>query len=223
MKPLLALAAFTLAAQPWKPLFNGKNLDGWQVVGDGRWHVLADGTLVAEPASGGNNPFGAWPVALTEKQFKDWRQTQSWLYTVAEYGEFDLHVEYRGPLNGNSGVTIRDSTRGKYAIGPAPDFEKTPAHWGYEIQIAVGSKGKYPSGSLYLFASAELGHEKVGDWNTLDIESRNDIIRVKLNGHPVSSHAGDPKRPKTGPIGLQLHDRFSGMTFRNIRIREMKK
>jgi hypothetical protein len=111
----------------------------------------------------------------------------------------------------------------RYSYGPNPDFTKTPAHFGYKIQIINGRKTKYPSGSIYLFAPAVFGHEKVNDWNSLDIASRNDQIRVSLNGHEVASHPGDPARPKVGPIGLQLHDRFSIMMFRNIRLREIPK
>jgi hypothetical protein len=220
---LLLLIPLVCTAQPVKPLFNGKNLDGWQVVGDGQWTVLGGGILLGKPVSGEKNPFGAaWPMTLAEKQYTDWRQTQSWLYTVDVFGEYDLHVEYLTPKGGNSGISIRDHTRGKFAIGPTPDYTKTPAHHGYEIQIANGVKTKFSSGALYLFAPAEFGHEKESDWNALDIESRNDMIRVKLNGHLVSSHAGDPARPKTGPIGLQLHDRFNIIMFRNITIRERK-
>jgi hypothetical protein len=223
MKPavLLLLTSTLSFAQTSKPLFNGKNLDGWQTVGDGQWTVLAGGVLIGKPVSGAKNPFGtAWPVSLSEKQYLDWRQTQSWLYTTAEFGEYDLHVEYLTPSGGNSGISIRDHTRGKYAIGPIPDYEKTPAHHGYEIQILNGVKTKYPTGSIYLFAPATFGHEKENDWNSLDIESRHAMIRVKLNGVEVSSHAGDPARPKTGPIGLQLHDRFNVILFRNIRIQQ---
>ena len=227
MKTFLCLAlaaAWPAAAQTGKPLFNGRNLDGWETKGDGKWQVLAGGILIGHPVSGEKNPFGpAWPVTLTEKQYLDWRQTQSWIYTVAEFGEYDLHVEYLTPSGGNSGVSIRDHTRGKYAIGPVPDYEKTPAHHGYEIQILNGIKTKYPSGSIYLFAPAAFGREKENDWNSLDIESRNDMIRIKLNGQEVASHPGDPARPKTGPIGLQLHDRFNVIMFRNIRIRELGK
>lgn len=218
------LAAGSAAAQDWKNLYNGRNLDGWEVKGDGLWKVLADGTLIASPVSGAKNPFGpAWPVTITEKQYLDWRQTQAWLYTTAEFGEYDLHVEYLTPRGGNSGISIRDSTRGQYAYGSSPDFTKTPAHFGYEIQILNGVKTKYPSGSIYLFAPAEFGHEKESDWNSLDIASRNDEIRVKLNGHDVARHPGAPGRPKAGPIGLQLHDRFSVIMFRNIKIREIAK
>lgn len=82
------LAAGSAAAQDWKNLYNGRNLDGWEVKGDGLWKVLADGTLIASPVSGAKNPFGpAWPVTITEKQYLDWRQTQAWLYTTAEFGE----------------------------------------------------------------------------------------------------------------------------------------
>jgi hypothetical protein len=221
---LVLLATGHLPAQQpggdWRVLLNGKNLDGWEVKGDGQWKVMTDGTLLAYPVSGARNPFGAaWPVNLTEKQYMDWRQTQSWLYTVDEFGEFDLHVEYRTPVGGNSGISIRDHTRGKYSYGPEPDFKRTPGHNGYEIQIINGIKTKFSTGSVYLFAPAVFGHEKENDWNSLDIESRNDMIRVKLNGQEVSSYPGEPSRPKTGPIGLQLHDRFSLMMFRNIRIR----
>jgi hypothetical protein len=220
----LLLSAGGVSAQEWKPLFNGKNLDGWETKGDGTWKVLSGSVLIGQPVSGAKNPFGtSWPVTLTEKMYTDWRQTQSWIYTIAEFGEYDLHLEYFTPQGGNSGISIRDSTRGKYAIGPTPDYTKTPAHWGYEIQIINGVKTKFSSGSIYLFAPAEVGHEKVSDWNTIDLESRNDQIRVKLNGHLVSSHAGDPARPKTGPIGLQLHDRFNMIMFRDIRIREIKR
>jgi len=217
----LALGAWCASAQDgWKPLFNGKNLDGWETKGDGKWTVLGGGVLMGQPVSGAKNPFGeAWPVTVTEKQYHDWRQTQSWIYTVAEYGSYDLHVEYLAPVGGNSGVSIRDHTRGKFAIGPVPDYTKTPAHHGYEIQIINGVKTKYPSGSIYLFAPAKPGFEKESDWNSLDIESRKDVIRVKLNGTEVATHPGDPARPKSGPIGLQLHDRFNAIQFRNIRIR----
>lgn len=222
---LLVFLAIGASAQPgWQPLFNGKNLDGWEVKGDGKWTVLAGGVLIGQAVSGDKNPFGtAWPVTLTEKQYTDWRQTQSWLYTVAEFGEFDLHVEYLTPAGGNSGISIRDQTRAKFAIGPSPDYNKTPGHQGYEIQIINGAKTKYPTGSVYLFAPATFGFEKLSDWNSLDISSRNDMIRVSLNGHPVASFAGDPARPKTGPIGLQLHDRFNMIQFRNLRIRTVGK
>jgi hypothetical protein len=150
------------------------------------------------------------------------------LYTRAEYGEFDLHVEYWIPAGGNSGVSIRDRSRAHGAFDE-PDaarpelaaFPKTtPAHIGYEIQIIDDDRETYPTGSIYGLVPAKTGVQRAGAWNSLDIEARNAVIRVRLNGQVVAEGPGEEGRPKTGPIGLQLHDRFSSAMFRNIRIRE---
>jgi len=218
---LFVLATAGLLAQDWQPLFNGKNLDGWEVRGDGTWTVLDDGSLYGQrPAGQARNPFRA-PFPITERQYFSWSHEQAWLYTKEEFREFDLHVEYRFPEKGNSGVSIRDKTRAKYSFGPDVNYDLTPSHVGYEIQIYNGIKEKFPTGSIYLFAPAEFGHEILNGWNSMDIESRDNMIRVKLNGHLVSQFAGDPARPKSGPIGLQLHDQFTSGQFRNVRIRKL--
>ncbi|HTM49839.1 MAG TPA: DUF1080 domain-containing protein [Bryobacteraceae bacterium] len=188
---------------PAAKLVNG-NLDNWESVGDGIWTVLRDGTLIGQ------------------RDLKK-AEHQAWLYTRRnDYGEFDLHLEWWTRAGGNSGVSIRDTSRGKFSVGAAWDAQKTPSHIGYEIQILSGARDRYPSGSVYLFDAAKPGHEVENDWNAFDIESRDEMIRVKLNGHLVSQYAGEPGRPKTGPIGLQLHDKNSFVMFRNIRIKELK-
>jgi hypothetical protein len=67
---------------------------------------------------------------------------------------------------------------------------------------------------------AKAGVQRTAAWNSMDIESRNANIRVRINGQVVAEGPGEAARSKTGPIGLQLHDRFSTVMFRNIRIRE---
>ena len=203
---LLAPLAVSAAPPPsaWRPLLNGKNLDGWEQIGDGVWSVMSDGTLL-----GDRKP----------KESHD----QAWVYTKEEFGEFDLELEYWTRLGGNSGVTLRDHTRAKYAVYPNHDRERTPSHNGYEIQIYnLDTPVKYATGSIYLFAESKGVVQKTGDWNLLEIQSRNDTIRVLVNGKLVCEHPGDPARPKTGPIGLQLHDKASVAMFRNIRIRELR-
>jgi hypothetical protein len=213
------LLSALLHAQDWRPLLNGKNLEGWEIRGDSVWTVLKDGILVGQRPNPPANPFGAWP--LTRERYEQWAGPQSWLYTTAEFDQFDLHVEFWIPPGGNSGVSIRDKSRARYALaGTEHDGSHTPSHVGYEIQID-DSGDEYPSGSIYLFAKAKTGMQHKDDWNSLDIESRHDMIRVRLNGQLVAESAGDPARSKAGPIGLQLHDRFSWALFRNIRIREI--
>lgn len=204
----LLLLLATAANSQTVDLFNRKNLDGWEVMGDGVWTVMKDGTLIGQRDLAKN--------AKTEPN-------QSWLYTRKEFGEFDLHLECWTRLGGNSGVSLRDQTRAIHAFGAQADPKNTPSHIGYEIQISNGYKDQYPTGSLYLFEAAKTGFQIENDWNSMDIESRNDIIRVKLNGHLIMQHPGDPKRSKVGPIGLQLHDMSSIVMFRNIRIKEIAK
>jgi type 1 glutamine amidotransferase len=211
----------------WEPLLNGKNLDGWEVRGPGVWNVTSDGVLMGQriPARSAAPFKTRWPI--DEKQYRDWLYHQGWLYTKREFGEFDLHLEYWIAPGMNSGLSIRDGSRAHSAIRE-PDSERpelasfpktTPAHIGYEIQISDFDDEKYPSGSVYTFVPAKTGVQRRAQWNSMDVESRANMIRVRLNRQVVAEYPGDPARAKSGPIGLQLHDQFTSAMFRNIRIR----
>jgi 3-keto-disaccharide hydrolase len=203
----------------WRPLLNGKNLDGWEVRGDGVWVVLSDGTLVGQRLPRKTLP-NEWP--MPKRTWDGWLYSQAWLYTRNEFEEFDLQLEYWLRSEGNSGISIRDTSRAQYAITVPPDGSRTPARLAYEIQLNNGYPDKHPSGSIYTFADARPGAQTDNHWNRLDVESRTNLIRVKINGQTVAEHPGDPRRAKSGPIGLQLHDQFSVAQFRNIRIRELR-
>ncbi len=202
MIALMGLLIFGAPCQAeWVQLMNGKDLTGWQVIGDGVWTVMNDGTLLGQRVPGKS-------------------QQQAWLYTEKEYGEFDLEMEYWTRLGGNSGISIRDTSRARYAVPPDYDRTRTPSHIGYEIQIINGYRETYPTGSVYSFVKAAPDAHILNDWNRIAIESRNEMIHVRVNGKLVCEFAGDPARSKTGPIGLQLHDPQSIAMFRNIRLRE---
>ena len=202
------LTLMPAARAQWVNLL-AKDLTGWEVAGDGVWSVMADGTLLGQRD--------------TRKPKSHYDPDQSWLYSKREFGEFDLHLEWWTRINGNSGVSLLDTSRARYSFGPEADPKRTPSHIGYEIQISVGDSDPFPSGSVYLFDKAKTGFQLDHDWNSFDIENHADGIRVSLNGHLVSQYAGAPGRSKTGPIGLQLHDRTGVAMFRNIRIREIQK
>jgi hypothetical protein len=207
-----------------KPLFNGKNLDGWEIIGDGQWTVMADGTLVGQRITDLRKQLVPGGPLATPAQFKSWVDAQSWLYTKRnDFGEFDLHLEYWTKTSGNSGVSIRDTSRAQWGVISPPDYKKTPSKIGYEIQINNRFPDPHPSGSIYGFVDAPKDAQRDDDWNAMDIISRKDRITIKLNGRVVAQDPGDPARPQTGPIGLQLHDQFSIIQFRNIRIAELGK
>ncbi len=225
----IALLPCLMLAQDWKPLFNGKNLDGWEVRGECTWTVLPGGVLLGQRSHPNiDDPFPAWPA--TREQYEKWHYRQAWLYSVKIYDEFDLHVEYLMPPGTNSGISIRDLSRAHFVIGESdsarPDLvtalKSSPAHVGYEIQLIDDrAPEKYMSGSIYSFVAAPANLQRTGEWNEIEIESRHSGIRVKVNGKPAAEFAGDPARALVGPIGLQLHDQFTFALFRNIRIREI--
>ena len=75
----LILTTFSLTAQ--ESLFNGKNLDGWNIHGTELWYV-ENGILICE--SGPDKGYG-------------------YLSTEKFYDDFDLTVEFKQEANGNSG------------------------------------------------------------------------------------------------------------------------
>jgi hypothetical protein len=194
------------ASAQWIELLNKKNLDGWESIGQGIWTVLRDGTLVGQRD-------------LREKANTD--PNQAWLYTTRNFREFDLEIEWWTRFGGNSGISLRDSSRARHTFGADADPKRTPARIGHEIQISNGYSDSYPTGSIYLFEKARAGAQIPNDWNRFEIAVRDSSIRVSLNGKVVAEHPGDPGRVRSGPIGLQLHDPQSIVMFRNIRVREI--
>lgn len=201
--PVLLAASLPALAQS-TDLLHDKSLAGWESIGDGSWTVRGDGVLIGQ------------------KNISEKGANQAWLYTRKEYGEFDLEFDWWLRLGGNSGVSLRDTSRAKWAITGNWDAEKTPSHIGYEIQLSNGYKDEYLSGSVYHFDKAPDVVTRPNDWNHMKIQARKSGITVFINGQQVSHYAGDPARPLTGPIGLQLHDRNTVVMFRDLKIHEIR-
>lgn len=187
--PWTARRAPTLrrAASPvWNPplrLFNGRDLAGWRVVGgDNRWR--AENGLLRNTASGGN--------LVTERTFEDFR----------------LHVEFRYPKDGNSGVYLR----GRYEV----QVEDTP---GPEPTL-VGF------GAVYGFLKPSLlASHKPGEWQSYDITLVGRHVTIVANGKTIISNAEipgitggalDSDEGAPGPIMLQGD--HTAVEYRNITI-----
>src|SRR5215217_9489733 len=84
------MVALTYQTQAQTKLFNGKNLDGWQVHGTEKWYV-DKGELVCE--SGPDKEYG-------------------YLSTNEKYKNFEFSVKFKQEANGNSGVFFRSSIEG---------------------------------------------------------------------------------------------------------------
>jgi len=200
----IAVAAVSASAQAgeWKPLFNGKDLSGWKAI---------------------DGPASSWQVV--EGLLSCTGQGHGWLSTDAEYGDFELELEFRVPAGGNSGVFLR-----------AP-HEGNPAFAGMEIQVLDDYDAQYANlkpaqycGSLYDVAAAQPRvAKKAGEWQKMTIVADGNRVKVTLNGtqivdadltaHPdkLAEHPG-LKRGK-GYVGLQNHS--SRLDYRNLRIRAL--
>jgi len=178
-----------------KPIFNGRDLDGWVKVAGGDWTV-EDGVLVGR---NGRN----WS--------EDPETTGSWLRTAKQYADFRLELQYAISENGNSGVFFRSAS------------EKNPAFTGYEMQI-TDSAGQEPSkhaaGSIYdVVAPSKNLVRPAGQWNTVTIIARGPRIVLEMNGAKVID--AELNRSMSGYIGLQNHDERAVVKCRNIRVEQL--
>jgi Domain of Unknown Function (DUF1080) len=151
-------------------IFNGRDLSGWKAsAGTNKWQVL--GGILTNTGSGAN--------LITERTFTD----------------FKLHVEFRVPKNGNSGIYLRGR---------------------HEVQVE-DSKGLEPgsthTGGVYGFLTPnENAAGDAGTWQTYDITLVGRRVTVVLNGKTVISMqnipgitggALDSREVEPGPIYLQ--------------------
>ena len=158
-------------------LFNGKDLKGWKVHGTEKWYV-ENGELICE--SGPDKQYG---YLATDKDYKD----------------FELTVEFKQESNGNSGVFFRSTIEGTKITG-----------W----QAEVAPKG-HSTGGIY----ESYGREwlikpdpsldtvlKEGDWNTLTVRVKGDLVETFLNGTKMITFKDAKIGAANGKIALQIHD-----------------
>jgi len=188
------------------PLFNGKNLDGWQGATD--VYVVEDGMLVCRKHGPG------------EKE-----STDKNLFTTKEYADFVLRFEFKLEPGANNGVAVRSPLEGHISeVGMeiqilddgAEQYKKLEPHQYH--------------GSIYLLAPAKRGHLKpVGEWNSEEIMFHGRRGKITLNGIVIVDVDLDNLEYKkyldrnTGRMRAKGHIGFLGhgsrVEFRNIRIK----
>ena len=211
LKPSAALLVFALCASAaesekgFVPLFDGKTLNGWQIVGQkGPGYVVENGVLVC-PADGGGN-----------------------LFTEKEYANFIFRFEFKLEPAANNGVGIRAPLAGDVAYTGMEIQILDHDHAKYRGWL----KPAQHHGSIYDVVPAKTGFLKpVGEWNYEEITADGRRITVTLNGHTIVDAdldtVTDPQVLKrhpglarsTGHIGFLGHG--SRVEFRNIRVKEL--
>ena len=137
-------------------------------------------------------------------------------YEAQSFRDFTLEVEWKVTNKcNNSGIFVR-----------FPEKAENPGYAvrnGYEIQIDDCDKNglKFQTGSAYdQFAATKIASKPAGEWNKYQITIVAQHYTVVLNGEKVNEFDG--ARGLEGYIGLQNHDPISRVTFRKVRVREIK-
>ena len=187
----LILTTLSLTAQ--ESLFNGKNLDGWNIHGTELWYV-ENGILICE--SGPDKGYG-------------------YLSTEKFYDDFDLTVEFKQEANGNSGVFIRSTFEGTKVSGwqvevapPGNDTGGVYESYGREWLI---KPDKEKDKVL-----------KMGKWNKMRIRVVGNQIQSWLNGTSMVSLEDEMIGKGKGSIALQIHDGGGiKVRWRNLIVNEL--
>ena len=201
MKPIalfLLTAAALLAEEGFTPLFNGKNLDGWQVDTPGLWQAR-DGMIAGKSPGLKYNDF---------------------LRSKKNYSDFILKARFRMiGGKGNSGIQFRSKpVSGSHEVsGYQADIGEQ--YWGCLYDESRRKK------ILVQAAPESLAGLQKDGWNEYVITARGDHITLELNGvRTVDYRETDPGIERDGFIALQLHGGPPlEMHFKDLRIRELKK
>ena len=180
----------------FSPLFNGKNLDGWEVDTPGLWQAQ-DGMVI------GKSP------GLSYNDFLRTRRT---------FSDFVLKVSFRliGG-KGNSGIQFRSKAApaSHEVTGYQVDIAK-----GWWANLYDEARRKKFLGEAPPAAVASIRKD---GWNEFVITARGNHVTVDVNGVPaIDYEEPDPAIPASGIVALQLH---SGppleVHFKDIQIREL--
>lgn len=180
LKPLLYLLFLFVLKTNYAQtvnLFNGKNLQGWQVHGTELWYV-EDGLLVCE--SGPDKAYG-------------------YLSTEAHYDNFELSVDFKQEANGNSGIFFRSTIEGTKISGWQVEVAPPGSNSG-------GVYESYGRGWLIQPDKAKDKALKMGKWNTMRMRVVNDKVETWLNGTPMITLDDEKIGEGKGSIALQIHD-----------------
>ena len=187
----LILTTFSLTAQ--ESLFNGKNLDGWNIHGTELWYV-ENGILICE--SGPDKGYG-------------------YLSTEKFYDDFDLTVEFKQEANGNSGVFIRSTFEGTKVSGWQVEVAPPGSDTG-------GVYESYGRGWLIKPDKEKDKVLKMGKWNKMRIRVVGNQIQSWLNDTSMISLEDEMIGKGKGSIALQIHDGGGiKVRWRNLLVKEL--
>ena len=139
----------------WFSLFDGQTLNGWATTGNPDGWVVDNGNILCT-ANGGK-----------------------YLYTLKQYENFVLSVDFKMNDSVNSGIFFRWSDL------------NDPVNTGIEIQILDSyrseTSGTHDCGAIYdMVAPTHNVCKPIGQWNNMTIHCQNNMIIVEHNGEKIN-------------------------------------
>jgi hypothetical protein len=177
------------------PLFNGKDLDGWQ--GDAELWKVADGVIVGSTDN----------KKLTKNSF---------LSTTKPYKNFVLKAKFK-LRNHNSGIQFRSKQHKDHVVKGYQADIADDKHLG--ILYEEGGRGILAN----VKAEEVAPHMKNGEWNEYVLTVDGPHIKQQLNGFTtVDYEEKSDKGAKEGIIALQIHTGPKmQVEFKDIEIKEL--
>ncbi|MBA4066988.1 MAG: DUF1080 domain-containing protein [Isosphaera sp.] len=221
---LFTTAAAAAADEPkpppgFVPLFNGKDLSGWQGNVDMKQRATQPKEKLDELLKQRTK------TALEHWSVKDGvihcdGKGGVSLQTAKDYGNFELLLDWKIDKNGDSGLYLRGQPQVQIW-----DSDNTPGAKGVDKGSGSGGLWNNPAGDKAK-VPLKKADKPVGEWNTFHITVVGDEVTVRLNGEVVVDKGKLPNYwekgkplPATGPVELQFHG--DPLWFRNIYIKEL--
>jgi hypothetical protein len=132
-----------------------------------------------------------------------------YIATRADYANYRLSLEWRWPGKpGNAGVLLHVASGPKDGVWPLSVQVQTKHGFAGDVLPMAGASfaepltsapGAYPAIKAHTGANSE---RPAGEWNSLEITSREGVIEVAVNGVPQNRVSAAV--PRAGRIGFQL-------------------
>ncbi|SIO60579.1 protein of unknown function [Singulisphaera sp. GP187] len=201
-----SMTVFADAPSDWKPLFDGKSLNGWEHVGPGRF-VVEDGQLRTEGGMGllwfAREKLGDCVIRVTYKTGT--ARSNSGVYIrIADKPSDPWYAVHHGfEVQIADGGKSARGTGSIYTFADAKSQPGKPLEWN---TLEITLKGNR--------VSTAINGTPVADFDAGELKPQ----ATETNGE------GDPARgprPEKGYIGLQNHDKDSTVFFKDVSVRPL--
>ncbi|WP_329161629.1 ThuA domain-containing protein [Streptomyces anulatus] len=178
----------------YRPIFNGKTLEGWKQAGPGKFSV-SEGALHSEGGMG----------LLT--------------YQAKELKSYSLKLDWKMTGDDNSGIFVgfpeSDDPWSAVNNGYEIQIDATDA-----ADRTTGAVYTFKSANI---KARDRVLRPPGQWNSYEIKVQGERLQIFLNGSKINDFTNtDPARSlKDGYIGLQNHGADDQVSFRNIQLKEL--